>query len=201
MRFHMKRSMTLGVLSAFLGVLAPARSGAHCDGLDGPVVASAREALETETAAPALMWVRAEDEAEVKQAFQKTLAVRRLNPAARELADRYFFETLVRVHRAGEGAPYTGLKPAGRDLGAAIPAGDRALRQGDAAPVRDLLTEAVREGLDERFRRALSLRDFKPGDVAAGRAYARAYVEYIHYVEGIHGAARGRHAEAEGEAH
>jgi hypothetical protein len=43
--------------------------------------------------------------------FTKTLAVRKQSKEAKELADMYFFETLVRIHCAGEGAPYTGLKP------------------------------------------------------------------------------------------
>jgi hypothetical protein len=53
----------------------------------------------------------------------------------------YFFETLVRIHRAGEGAPYTGLKLVGRDLGPAIPAGDKALDTGNVELVVKLLSE------------------------------------------------------------
>jgi Family of unknown function (DUF6448) len=41
--------------------------------------------------------------------FQRILLLRRLGHEAKELAARFFFETLVRIHRAGEGAPYTGL--------------------------------------------------------------------------------------------
>jgi hypothetical protein len=84
---------------------------AHCDTLDGPVVQTARTALEKGDITPLLKWVRVEDEKEIKDAFEKTLAVRRKGAEAKELADMYFFETLVRIHRAGEGAPYTGLKP------------------------------------------------------------------------------------------
>lgn len=52
-----------------------------------------------------LIWVQKTDEDEVKKAFQKTLAVRKLNPQAKELADTYFFETLIRIHRAENGHP------------------------------------------------------------------------------------------------
>jgi hypothetical protein len=93
----------------------------HCDGLDGPVVSLARRALDAGNVNLVLPWVREQDEAEVREAFAHALAVRKLGGEAKDLADRHFFETLVRVHRAGEGAPYTGLKPAGRDLGPAIP--------------------------------------------------------------------------------
>jgi hypothetical protein len=97
--------------------LTPARALAHCDGLDGPVVKAAQRALETRNPALVLIWVQEKDEREIQTAFEQTLAVRELSPQAKALADRFFFETLVRVHRAGEGAPFTGLKPAGRDLG------------------------------------------------------------------------------------
>lgn len=98
-----------------LFALTPARALAHCDGLDGPVVKAAQRALETRNPALVLIWVQEQDEPEIRKAFEQTLAVRALSSQARELADRFFFETLVRVHRAGEGAPFTGLKPAGRD--------------------------------------------------------------------------------------
>jgi hypothetical protein len=130
--------------------------------------------------------------------------VRKLGPESRRLADRYFFETLVRVHRAGEGAPYTGLKPAGRDLGPAIPAADRAIERGSVTPVEELLTAAVRQGLRESYEKLAAKRNYDPNDVEAGRAYVAAYVEFIHYVERLHEAAvqpaTGHYAEAK-EAH
>jgi hypothetical protein len=162
---------------------------AHCDGLDGPVVQAARSALQSGNVNLVLIWVRQEDEAEIRAAFQQAMAVRALSAEAQALADRSFFETLVRVHRAGEGAPYTGLKPAGRDLGPAIPAADRTVETGVLDPVRDLLIESVEHGLQERFKRLKRLNDYDPNDVAAGRQYVHAYVEYIHYVERLHEAA------------
>jgi hypothetical protein len=163
--------------------LMPARVFAHCDGLDGPVVKAAQRALETRNPAFVLIWVQEKDEPEIRSAFERTLAVRELSPQARELADRFFFETLVRVHRAGEGAPFTGLKPAGRDLGPAIPAADEAVRVGSVAPVRHLLTVAIHERLRHQFGGVIATKVFEPDDVAAGRAYVKAYVAFIHFVE------------------
>ena len=74
-----------------------------------------------------------------------------MSPESKELADRYFFETLVRIHRASEGAPYTGLRPAGRDLGPAIPAADEAIKRGSIDRLTRLLTSEVTEGLRDRF--------------------------------------------------
>ena len=166
-----------------LFALTPARALAHCDGLDGPVVKAAQRALEARNPALVLIWVQEQDEPEIRKTFEQTLAVRVLSPQARELADRFFFETLVRVHRAGEGAPFTGLKPAGRDLGPAIPAADEAVRVGSVEPVRHLLTVAIQERLRQQFGEVMATKTFEPGDVAAGRAYVKAYVEFIHFVE------------------
>lgn len=175
-------------IAAFLVVAAwPHSAPAHCDGLDGPVVAAARHALESGDAASVLVWVRSMDEPEVRKILGQTLAVRKLGDQARELADRFFFETVVRLHRAGEGAPYTGLKPAGRDLGPAIPAADRALERHSVDALVTLLTDAVRTGTTARFREAST--PVPPGDIGAGRRHVDAYVRFVHYVEGVYEAA------------
>jgi hypothetical protein len=172
----------------------------HCDGVDGPVVTLARRALESGNVNLVLPWVREQDEPELREAFAHALAVRKLGGEAKALADRHFYETLVRVHRAGEGAAYTGLKPVGRDLGPAIPAADRALEDGSIDNVVKLLNEAVRKGLHEHFHRAIEHKQFAPDDVKAGREYVGAYVPYIHYVERLwqaaSGPAHGHHADS-----
>jgi len=112
---------SLAVLFA-VGLVVPGKLSAHCDGMDGPVVKAAQRTLESGNVNGILIWVQKKDEGEVRRAFERTLTVRKLSLEAKSLADMYFFETVVRLHRAGEGAPYTGLTPAGRDLGPAIPA-------------------------------------------------------------------------------
>jgi hypothetical protein len=157
--------------------------------MDGPVVKAAQEALTKGDVNRVLIWVRKNDEAEIRRAFDRTLNVRKFSAQARELADTYFFETLVRIHRVGEGASYTGLKPAGRDLGPAIPAADQALKSGDVAPLTNLLVEKMRAGLMDRYKKAMMTKTFKAQDVGAGREHIEAYVTFIHYVEGMYEAA------------
>ena len=170
--------LTLGVT-----LMVPSSAMAHCDGMDGPVVKAGQKALASGDVNLVLVWVQKEDEQEIRQAFDRTLAVRKLSPEARALADMYFFETLVRIHRAGEGAPYTGLKPAGRDLGPAIPLADEVLTTGNLDPLVRLITDEARNRLTEAFDHALRARDYSPEDVEAGREYVRTYVTFIHYVE------------------
>ncbi len=186
----------MAVLAAAL--LTPAAALAHCDGMDGPVVKAAQEALADGNVNRVLIWVQHDDEAAIKTAFQKTLAVRKLSPEAKELADMYFFETLVRIHRAGEGAPYTGLKPAGRDLGPIIPAADKAIADGKVEPLLKLLPTAAQIGVRKRFEEMLARKDFKVDDVPAGRAYIEAYVAFMHAAEGVH---EGEHGEAADHHH
>jgi hypothetical protein len=178
-------------LIAFSVLAACPRMFAHCDGLDGPVVQAAQKAIETKNVKLVLIWVQETDEAEIKRLFEHTLEVRKLNSQARELADRFFFESLVRIHRAGEGAGFTGLKAAGRDLGPAIPAADKALYEGTVKPLLALLTQAVDKTVQEHFSAAFRQRDFPGDDLAAGRQYVKAYVEYIHAVEALYSLASG----------
>ena len=194
MRPVLRIIMRAGSIVACLGplLLAPREAAAHCDGMDGPVVKAAQDALAAGDVRRVLVWVQRADEEEVRRAFERTVAVRKLSVEARELADRYFFETVVRIHRAGEGAPFDGLKPAGRDLGPAIPAADRALESGSVEPVEKLLTEAVVAGVRERFREAREAKAHAAHDVEAGRRYVRAYVTFIHHVERLFEAARAR---------
>lgn len=170
----------------------------HCDGMDGPVVLLAKKALETGNVKLVLPWVRSQDEGEIREAFDHAVSVRKLGPQARELADMHFFETLVRVHRAGEGAPFTGLKPAGRDLGPAIPAADHALEDGSVDTLVRLVTDAVAQGIRERFHAAWNKHRFDANDVEAGREYVEAYVPYIHFVERLYDTAK---ESAHGHAH
>jgi hypothetical protein len=171
----------------------------HCDTLDGPLVMLAKKALEERDVNLVLPWVRPEDTDEIRHAFDDAQAVRDLGAKARSLADRHFLETLVRIHRAGEGAPFTGLKPAGLDLGPAVPAADRALKTGSPDAVVKVLVDAVGAGVRERLHAAAERQAFDPNDVAAGRKYVEAYVPYVHYVEQLWKAAsaatRGHYAE------
>ncbi len=178
---------SLGLLAVLL--LGPNRLLAHCDTMDGPVVKAAQKALETGDVNLILIWVQKKDEAEIKAAFDKTLAVRRLNPEAKDLADMYFFETLVRIHRAGEGAPYTGLKPAGYEPQPGIAATDKAIETGSGEALVKDLTETIHHGVHERFKEVMAKKNFNKDDVEAGREYVKAYVTFIHYVERLYQAA------------
>lgn len=175
------------LVAALVGLATPRPAAAHCDSLDGPVVTEARAALETGDVARVLKWVPAEREAEIREAFGQAAAVRGLGPQARLLADRYFFETLVRVHREGEGASFSGLGPAGASDPAAT-AADAALVQGTVEPLLRAVATRTEAGLRERFARAAAARVRSADSTEAGRAYVAAYVDFIHYAERLWGA-------------
>jgi hypothetical protein len=156
---------------------------AHCDTLDGPVVASARQALSEADAGPVLRWIRPDDEPEVQTAFARTLAVRQTSAEAAALADTYFFETLVRLHRAGEGAPYTGLKATvGNDLERAA---DEALQTGSIEPLANDLLNRIKSRLAEKFARAREREAHADHNVDAGRQAVAAYVDYVHFIDAV----------------
>ena len=184
---------------ALLNTVYLGNASAHCDTLDGPVVETARAALDKGDVTPLLKWVRQEEEKQIQAAFQKTLAVRAKGSEAKELADMYFFETLVRIHREGEGAPYTGLKPC-EAVDPAVALADKALENGNVDKLVDVLSNAMVNGIRERFQHASETRDHADDSVVAGREFVESYVVFTHYVEGLHGLIKGgaaHHGEAE----
>src|SRR5512146_3188075 len=146
----------------------------HCDSLDGPVVTAARRALERGDVDLVLPYVPVEGEQEVRQAFDLAWKARDLGAEAREVADRWLFETVVRVHRAGEGAPFTGLKAAGLDVGPVIPAAERALESGSTDELIEVLCAGVRDQVIDRHDRAMRLKSHAGGSIEDARAYVEA---------------------------
>ncbi len=172
------------VVLSGLWLAIPGVASAHCDTLDGPVVMTAKAALEKGDVTPVLKWVKKTNEAEIRELFNKTLIVRGKGKEAQELADRYFFETLVRIHRAGEGAPYTGLKS--EPVEPIIQAADKALDTGSVDQLVKHVTEAMAAGIRERFNRVKEAKKHADESVEKGREFVEAYVIFTHYVERLH---------------
>lgn len=183
------------VLSTMI-VVPPAFS--HCDTLSGPVIADARLAFKQAQVTPVLKWVRSSDEATIREAFGRALAVRAKGDQARELAERYFFETLVRLHRASEGEPYTGLKAVSPD--SVITSVDSALQSGNSESLIQETLGKIRSELKARLDRVEIARKNAESSVEAGRDYVRAYVDLMHFVEQLHGSAAAE-AQPETSAH
>lgn len=171
----------------------------HCDSLDGPVVAAARMALEAGDVALVLPFVHADGEAEVRGVFDRVLSVRELGSDAREVADRLFFETVVRIHRAGEGAPYTGLKPAGLSVGPVIPLAERAVNTGSPDEVGSFLAGVLGDELKRRLEYVSALAGARTRSVDDARRYVEAslaFQVYAHRVyEEMRATAHGHQAE------
>lgn len=196
----MKRGigMVLGVVGVALGlgVLAPSTVRAHCDTMNGPLIPEAKAALEKGDVAPILKWIKKDKEDEIKAAFAQAVAVRTKGPEAKELADKYFLETLVRVHRAGEGAPYTGIKD--EPVAPIVAMADKALADGASDEMIKKMSAHMARAIQEKFQKAMETRKNKDKSVEAGREFVKAYVIYMHYVEGIHTAimSAGEHEHA-----
>ena len=162
-----------------LGLCVSSPVTAHCDSMRGPVVKDAQRALADRNVYPTLKWVRVEDEESIREAFDMTLAVRGQSEAGRSIADRYFFETLVRIHRASEGEGFTGIKPTG-SVDPAIAAADRALVDGNIDPLADRIAAAVLDGIKHRFTEAREKLLLAEKSVEQGRQYVKAYVQLTH---------------------
>lgn len=175
------------VFACFL-LFPPQYAAAHCDTMDGPVVQDARKALESKDVTPVLKWVQVKDEKFVKDAFKKALAAQ--GKKQQHAAEKKFFESLVRVHRAAEGAPFTGLKPAG-EVEPVIAEADKSLAGGSPDGLVKMVTDTVTQGIHQRYVKVAEAFKHKDESVQKGREYVEAYVEYTHYVERLQMDAEG----------
>jgi hypothetical protein len=174
----------------------------HCDSLDGPVVTAARQALDAADVDLVLPFVPADGEPEVRAAFDRVMPLRSLGPEVRETADLYFFETVVRVHRAGEGAPYTGLKPAGLSVGPVIPLAERAIEQDSTDELAAFLSGTVRHALEHRLDAVRDLSTARQRSVEDARRYVEAMLEFEVYSHHLYEAIRSTsHHESAEPAH
>lgn len=190
-------------LFIFVAIFLARFAFAHCDTMEGPVVKDAKLALEKSDVTSVLKWVKPEREAEVIIAFEKALSGRRAQD--KEKTDKEFFETLIRIHREGEGAEFEGIKPSGSEVEPAIIEADKALEEGKADNLIKLMTDDTAAGIKQRFDNAFEKRKYKDESVELGREFVEAYVEFTHYVERLHkdilGAVshHGEHQETEKE--
>jgi hypothetical protein len=191
--------MAAAIVAAALLFGAPAAL-AHCDSLDGPVAKAVQAALESGNVNPVLAYAPASVEDEIRTAFERSRKVRVLGAEARSLADQAFMETVIRLHRAGEGAPYTGLKPAGADYGPVIPAAETVVETGQLAGLMAVLTEKIEHALRDRLAHVRELQEApREPKTAAQVPHARERVSaelgFITFAETLHQAALGKGAE------
>ncbi|OOM07505.1 DUF6448 family protein [Clostridium saccharobutylicum] len=200
----MKKSKIISSLLVALTLIVslPTMASAHCDTMDGPTITDAKKAIENNNANYVLKWVTPENEKEVSTIFDLTMKVKDLSPEAKKLSENYFFENLVRIHREGEGAPFTGVKPSGTVIDPKEAAADKSIEAGNLSPLENLVENDKIPELKERFEKVMSLKDYDVNDVKAGREYVEAYVGFIHFAaeeeeEGAHHESESHVVEAE----
>jgi hypothetical protein len=157
---------------------------AHCDTMDGPLIADARKAMGQNNVNYVLKWVSAANESEIRDAFNLAMKVKGLSPEAKELSEKYFFDTLVRIHRSGEGEPFTGVKPHGFPIDKRVVAADKSIEIGNLSPLQDMVPKDNLPELTKRFKKVMSLKNFDVNNVEAGREYIEAYVQFFKFAEG-----------------
>ncbi len=166
---------------------------AHCDSYDGPLIKDALQAIETNRVTVVLKWVAPEYEEEVTNLFNKTIRLKQEDQEQYAIVEKQFLETLVRLHREGEGAPFTGLKPAGSASGIVLLA-DEALAKKDIESLIENLNIHLADAVREKYKVVAEKAMTKDNSVAEGREYVHAYVEYTHLLEALHSTMTAGHA-------
>ncbi|MFW9973020.1 MAG: DUF6448 family protein, partial [Candidatus Odinarchaeota archaeon] len=139
---------------------------------------AAKEALSEKNINLILPWVPEEAEEELEKIFKKTLTIREKGKESAELADLWFFENAVRLHRIGEGKGFTGLKPAGLDWGPIVPRADKAIENKNPNEVIDFLKNTIEDKLKEKFQYIMALINYDKNDVKNARKYVHAILDF-----------------------
>jgi len=158
---------------------------AHCDSYDGPVIKDAQKALEENNVKYVLKWVSDYQEHIIINLFDKTYSLKNGDKEIYEIVEKHFFETLVRLHRETEGAPYTGLKEAGTTK-KIIYMSDMAIETGDIDGLINKLNGHIEKVVLEKYNKVSELEKVKDESIEKGREYVEAYVMYTHTLENLH---------------
>ena len=183
--FKKVKLSALIALFFLMGLSLPQQARAHCDRVNGPVAVDAQKALETGDVSHALIWVTEKQSEQLRSAFERTKEVYAKGGESKKLAERYFMETTVRLHRKAEGMPYTGLKPA-QPNPEDIAFAEEALKSGEVQPVTKLLADEIKDKVIELHQEAISANNDKGKSIAEGREAVDAYVRYIVYVHSLY---------------
>lgn len=182
-----------GFLLGMIMMLISAPTYAHCDSYDGPVIQDAFKALDQNDVGLVMKWIEKDHEAEITSLFNKTISLKEKDAEIYNIVEKHFLETLVRLHREGEGAPFTGLKPAGSTT-PIIKMADESIANEDVDSLLSKLTNHIQKEITEKYEKVNTLSKVKDNSIAEGRAYVAAYVDYTHTLEAIEGVlAHGNH--------
>ena len=173
------------VFGSLLMLFAALPASAHCDSYDGPVIKDATRALETNNVNLVLKWITDEQEKEIVPLFNKTYSLKNGDKEVYTIMEKHFFETLVRLHRETEGAPYTGLKPAGTTK-PIIQMTDKALNERNVDDFLVKFDSHIDKVVREKYQKVADLDKVKDNSKEQGRAFVEAYVDYTHTVEALY---------------
>lgn len=177
--------LSMVIVSLFM-IFSSLSASAHCDSYDGPTIKDAMKALETNNVNLVLKWINAEQEKEIIPLFNKTYALKSGDREVYAIVEKYFLETLVRLHRETEGAPFTGLKAAGTTE-KIVQLSDQAIADKDIDSLLGRLNNHIGNAIRTKYDKVAALDKVKNDSPAKGREFVEAYVDYTHTLEAIHG--------------
>lgn len=189
--FNIKSVLFLSLFAVMMLVVTPA--SAHCDSYDGPVIKEALRALDTNNVELVYKWITPDQEKEISVLFNKTYSLKDGDKELYNIVERHFLETLVRLHRETEGAPFTGIKPVG-SMTPVVQMADNAIATNDVSTVTNAVVNHLADVIQERYTKVMELSKTKDNSVQQGREYVEAYVVYTHTLEAVENLLHGDHS-------
>jgi hypothetical protein len=153
---------------------------------NGSVMDAAKMALDTGNVNYVLIWVPEASENKLKNLFAKTVCERRDRKDVQDIAFDWYFETVNRLHRAGEGTLYTCMNLAGLDERSVVPKVKRVIETGEAEEIIGFIPKTQEHDFRHRFRHVMEKKNYDVNNVVDGRAYVAAFTDFIVYLHHIY---------------
>ena len=157
----------------------------HHDAVNAPDMKAAKMALETGNANYVLIWVPEESENKLKNLLEKTCCERSARKNMQNCAIDWYFDIVSRFYSANKGALYTCLKPGGLDESLIAVKVERAIETGNFEEIIGIIPDAHAADVRERFHHVMDKSNYDRNNIAAGRAYVSAFIDFLTYVHTI----------------
>ena len=154
----------------------------HPHSRNGLLMKAAQMALVTGNVNYVLIWVPEKSENTLKNLLEKTCCERNARKNMQNCAIDWYFDTVCRYFSANKGALYTYLKHGGPDESLIALKVERTIEIGNFEEIIGIIPNTHAADVRERFHHVMDKSNYDRNNIAAGRAYVSAFIDFLTYV-------------------
>ena len=152
---------------------------------NGPVRKAAEMALVTGDADYVLLWVLKESENTLKNLLEKTCCERNSQKYVQNNSPDWYFETVNRLFERSWKTDFSGRDSGGFDENPIVRMVQRAIESGEINELCRIVPQPERDDLMQRFIDLIHKRNYDLHNLAAGRAYVSAFLDFTGRVHNL----------------